>query len=1098
MRFMLVVLCALFGAAVSAAPAAARVPYALQPDLHGDRIVFVAESDLWSVAASGGLAQRLTSDEGSESFPRFSPDGRWIAFSAQYDGNQDVFVVAATGGEPRRLTWHPGADQVVEWTPDGKEIVFRSMRASGPGEWELFRIPVEGGEVTQLPLGWAARIDMDPASGLWAFNRAALETATWKRYRGGAAAQLWVGHPDRADYRMVSSFDGNHFFPMWIEGRIYHLADKGGTMNVWSMKPDGSDWKRHTEFAEWDARWAAKGDQGRIAFVMGGDVHVFTAADNTARKVEIELPSERALTRNRYPNAGQYLTTFSLSPEGDRLAVVARGEIFSVPVKDGVTLPVTRGSGARESYAEFSPDGKTLYFVSDASREEAIHSMDAWGRGEAKVVKPAGKDGWHFPPVPSPDGTWLAFSDQTQTLYVMPASGGAAKTVDRSVQSEIRQYVWSPDGRWLAYTKNVPTDYGSIHVYDTKEGVSRAVTGPTTADAWPAWDPDGRYLYFISNRAVNPFLGGRDWDDLDLKADKVYLVTLRKDVKNPLLDAEGLPPAGEDAGKKDSGKDEEKKDDAPKPVEIDFDGIADRVVELPVPHGNYFGMAATSGKVFYASVPVKGFAEQPGLFDEPGPENTLMAFDWEKKEASPFLEGISAFSLAAKGEKIAVMKQKGEIYVVGTAAPPGPDLGESKVDMSDLVIDLDPREEWEQIYYEGWRHERDFYWDPELAKLDWMRIRDQYAAMLPRIGTRAELQDLLGELIGELNNSHTYVWGGDYNVKPNFVATGLLGCETAREGNAFRVTRVYRGDPADNARSPLSEPGVGVKEGDYIQAVNHRPFAAGQPFLAAFAARAGKEVVLTVSDRASGGTTRDVVVVPVGNDGDLRYSDWVRRNREYVAEKTGGKIGYIHIPDMWQAGMIEFNTWFYPQLDKEGMIVDVRWNGGGAVSQIILERFRRHVLSWDRTRAGAVTTYPYRLVNGPFVVLTNEFAGSDGDIFPMAVQLEGLAPVIGARSWGGVVGIRGDKSLVDGGLLTQPEFAWWDARQGWDLENRGVIPDIPVQNLPQELASGKDAQLDRAIEEVLQRHRENPPARPEFGPVRERSREAFFRREMGN
>jgi tricorn protease len=1098
MRKIPFALLALAGAVVALVPAAAAKPgYYRYADLNGNRIVFTAEDDLWMVPAQGGAAHRVTSHEGAEYFAKFSPDGTRIAFTGEYDGNRDVYVMDAEGGEPRRLTWHPNSDEVLGWTPDGGSVIFRSSGEEPNHTYELFTVPADEGDPVKLPLGWACRISIDPETGLWAFNRKDRERATWKRYRGGTAPEVWVGDPAKADFHRITDFAGFDAFPMWHGGRIYTVCDQGGTFNIWSMLPDGSDRRRHTRFDTWDARWPSMAPDGRIVFTLGADLHVFDPASNTETRIDIDLPSDRVLTRVRYPDPTEYITGFALSPDADRLAVVARGEIFSVPVKDGVTLPVTHGSGARERGAGFDNEGKRIVYITDASHEESIVSRDAWGRGEPATVKAAGTTGWHFPPVWSPDGKWIAYADQTQTLFVVTAGGGTPKAVDHSDQSEITHYAWSLDGRWLAYSKAGATDYSSVYVYDTQSGKTTAVTGPATDDFAPTWDPDGRYLYFLSNRATNPILGVRDWDNIEAKSGKVYLLVLQKDGKSPLAELEGLPPDDKAGAKKKGGKGgkdkDDDEDDAVKPVTIDFDGLAGRVVELPVDFGVYVGLAATAKTVYYASVPLEGFAEGPGLFEEAGPNGTLMAFDLEKKKAKPFMEGIGGFGLSAKAGKIAVMKDKGELYVVPADAPAPEDLSDAKVSLDGMVIDLDPREEWEQMYYEGWRHMRDFFWDPGMGGVDWKAVRDQYATLFPRLTTREDLRDLLGELIGEMNNSHTYVWGGDSGKRVTQVSTGLLGADVVREGVAYRVARIYRADPADGVRSPLREPGVNVKEGDTIVSVNHIPFAAGGSFLSAFEKLAGKEVVLGISDRP-GGAVRVVVVTPMGSDSDLRYSDWVRQNREYVAEKTGGRIGYVHIPDMWKDGLIEFNTWFYPQLDKEGMVVDARWNGGGAVSQMIIERLARKVVSFDRARGGGVYTYPARTLNGPFVVLTNEFAGSDGDIFPAVVQLQKMAPVIGMRSWGGVVGIRGDKPLVDGGMLTEPEFAWWDAR-GWAIENHGVDPDIEVQNMPQDLAKGVDAQLDRAITEVMALHQANPPLVPEFGPVRDRSRKAFLERE---
>ncbi len=1087
---------------LAAAPLQAAPEYFQFPDIHGDKLVFCAEADLWLASTDGGTPQRLTTHEGTEYFPSFSPDGRQIAFTGEYEGNRDVYVVPVTGGEPQRLTWHPAGDEVIGWWPDGRKVIFRSGRNDPHGTPHLFTVDLEGGDPQELPLSWAARIDVDPDSGMYAFNRTSRERATWKRYRGGTASDIWVGHPDRQDYKQITDFAGMDLFPMWHGGRIYFLSDQGGTANIWSIKPDGTDRRRHTDLGKWDARWPAMGPDGRIVFTLAADLQIFDPQSGKVRKVDIDLPSDRPLTRTRYPSPARSITDVALAPDGERVAVVTRGEIFSVPVKDGVTLPITRGTGSRERGISYDQKGEKILYITDEPHEDEFRLIDAWGRGEPTVVKKAGTKTWHNDPQMSPDGKWIAWSDNSFALYVMPAEGGKPKEVDRSTQYEIRSFRWSPDGRWLAYDKTLPNDYNSVFIYDTQEGQVHPITGPNTNDYYPTWDPDGRYLYFISDRATNPLIGETDYIDVEFKNDQLYMVLLRKDVKNPLANLNGLPPeegkdekADEDKDKKEEKSDEkgdkEKKDeDKLEPVKIDFEGLAERFVELPVERGNYYGLGASSSHLFFISVPSRGMAEAPGFFREQEPIASLMAYSLEDKEADTFMAGVLGYDLNAKADKLAVMKNRGELYVVGAGSPPS-DLSKSKVDLSDIVVELDPREEWAQIYYEAWRQLRDFYWDRNLGGVDWEAKRDQYATLLPRLTSRADLSDLLGQLYGEMCTSHTYVWGGDSGVDVPHISTGLLGADLVREGKAYKVARIYRADDADRVRSPLQEPGVDVKEGDYILAVNRLPFDGQHPFHSAMANLAGNEVLLTVNDKPKMDGSREVMVVPLGSESDLRYADWVRRNREYVAEKTGGKIGYIHVPDMGSSGMIEFNTWFYPQLDKEGMVVDVRWNGGGSVSQILLDRLRRHVLSWDRNWGGAVSTYPYRVLNGPFVVLTNEFAGSDGDIFPQAVQLEKLAPVIGIRSWGGVVGINSLRPLVDGGIVTMSQSAWWDPRDGWGLENRGVIPDIEVQNMPQELARGVDTQLDRGIQEVMRLHEEHPPAEPQFGPVPGRDRKDY-------
>lgn len=1092
---------------LAAGSALAAAPYVGQADLHGDRIVFTAEDDLWSCDRQGRDVRRLTSFAGTEYFPHVAPDGKLVAFTGEYDGNRDVYVIPVGGGEPRRLTWHPGADEVVGWHPDGR-VIFRSRRTDPHGDWHVYFVAPGGGDPQEAPLGPATRLAVDPASGRWAFNVTERERATWKRYRGGTAADIWVGDPKQADFRQITGFAGPDEQPMWTDGRIWFLSDQGGTANLWRIEPDGSGRAPVTTFTAWDVRWPAMGDDGTIVFTLGGNLQLCDTATGKVTAVSVDLPSDRVLTRTRYRASSRDLQGFDLSPDGERLLVEVRGELFSVPVKEGVTLPVTRGTGARERAAHFGHDGKQVLYWCDETGEDALQRKDAWGRGEAKVLRKPGRGPWPFDPVPSPDGKWIAWTDSDFRLMVMQADGGGEREADRGARGNPRNLTWSPDGRWLAYAKDLASEYSSLFLYDTKDAKVHEVTGPYTSDHSPAWDPDGRYLWFVSNRATNPVLGQTDLQNVEVRNELLYCLLLRPDVKSPMLQDAGLPPAldkdgaGQD-GKKDDAKDgkkDEKKDgerdEAPKPVEIDFAGLADRVVEIPVGRGDYVGLSATASHVFYVSQPLEGMAEGPDFFEEAAPNATLMAWSLEDREATPFVPGISAYELEAKAGKLAVMTQRGQVFVVAAASPPGEGLQKGKVKLDDAVVELEPRAEWTQIYWEAWRQMRDFYWDANMAGLDWDAIGQRYAGLLDRLASRADLSDLIGQLYGEASTSHSYVFGGDAGVQVPRVGTGLLGADLVRDGDGYRIARILRGDAADRVRAPLDEPGVDADEGDVVLAVNGQAVKDAPNLHALLAGLAGKPVLLAVADDAGGKNRREALVTPLGDDGQLRYADWVRRNREYVSEKTGGRIGYIHVPDMGTSGMVAFNKWFYPQLDKEGMVVDVRWNGGGFVSQMLVERLRRPVLAFDRARNGAVQTYPYRVLNGPFVVLTNENAGSDGDIFPQAIQLEGLAPVIGKRSWGGVVGINAIRPLQDGGLVTQPVVAWWDAQKGWGVENHGVDPDIVVDNLPQDLARGVDAQLDRGIAEVLKLHAAEPPLRPDFEPVPARTREAHRAREL--
>lgn len=1070
------------GVAALAAPA-----YIRAPDLHGGDVVFAAVGDLWIAPVDEGPPRQLTASPGDESVPSFSPDGERVAYTGQYDGNSDVYVIPVGGGEPRRLTWHPWRDEVIGWTPDGK-ILFRTGAYHPHGTSEVFTVDPAGGEPEQLPVGYAARVAMDPASGLWALDRIGYERRTWKRYRGGMAGDLWLGDPKKSDFRQITESEYSESFPMWSGGRLFFLSDRGGTADLWSVASDGTAPVRHTDGGDWDARTPSVGNDGRIVFTRAGDLHLFDPASGTERTIAVDLEAERTPTRRRYPDVRSQMTWYNLAPEGDRVAVVARGEVFSVPVEPGVVLPVT-ATGARESWASYSPDGKRLVYVTDASGEEAIVTADAWGRGEPKVVQPAGAVAWHFWPVWSPDGKRIAWSDSSQTLWVAPADGSAApKQVDRGVY-EILDYCWSPDGRYLAYGRNDALEYSSVWIWDVQTGTTHRITSEATDDHSPTWDPEGRYLYFVSERSTNPLLGARDFEVVEVRNSRLMVTLLRDDVENPFADDAGVPgaepPVVEEKKRRKKRRQaaEEEKTPGPRAITIDWDGIARRQVQVPVDRGSYDGLQATEGALFWLSLPTVGLMEEDeGLA-------TLMAWDFEDEEERTVATGISGYEIPLGGQKM-ILAKRGALYVTD-ALPEPADLADAAVDLSGVVVELDPREEWKQIYFETWRQMRDFYWDEGMAGVDWQAVRDRYATLLPRISTRQELADLLGELIGELATSHTYVWGGDAPSRIDAVSTGLLGADGVREGDAWRITRIYHGDAADEITNPLQVPGHEVKEGEYLIALNNRPLRADRPLLAELEGKAGVPVLLTVSPTASGKGARTVVVTPTADDNRLRYVDWVRRNREYVAEKSGGKFGYVHVPDMGTEGLVAFETWFYPQLDEEGLVVDVRWNSGGYVSQLLVERLGRDVIGFGRARGGAVTTYPRRVLNGPFVVLLNEFAGSDGDIFPKAVQLEGLAPVIGTRSWGGIIGIRADKSLVDGGQSTQPEFASWYPSGGWLVENHGVDPDVVVQNLPQDLAQGRDPQLDAGIAVLVRLHAEHPPIVPVFGPVPSKSRDAF-------
>ncbi len=1091
--------------------AGAEVGYYRFPTLHGERIVFAAEGDLWEVPIHGGQATRLTTHEGNEGFPRFSPDGQWLAFSAQYDGNVDVYVMPAAGGEPQRLTYHPMPDEVIAWRPDSEHIVFRSRRESPNGDWFLYEVPRTGGHPQLVKIGRAALAAFSPDGRYVAFNRFSDEFRNWKRYTGGTAQDLWLAdlQATGADFaRKITDWPGTDTFPMWHAGRLYFLSDRNGRMNVHVMDPDGRNVRALTEHAEYDVRWPDQ-QGGRIVYMHGGDLWLLDLAAGRSARVEITLPTDRILRRPQVENAAKTLESYELDRKGKRLLVSARGELWVAPTRPGRFIQLTQTSGVRERGGVFSRDGRQVAAITDETGEQELAVWDAAGRAAHRVLTDRGR-GWIFPPVWSADGKWLAYADLTQAIFLVDAASGAVTEVDRSDVWEIKDYAFSPDGKWLAYVKPNANRYRSIHLYHVETGARGTVSSGFSDDSEPTWDPQGKYLYFMSERVINPVLDVFDMQHISHDTSRPCLAVLARGGKSPLLPEELLEPekkpkkkgsadtqaAGEtkDEQKRGEQQDEEEDEEEDKlpEVKLDLEDLATRVVELPVKPGNYFGLEAVKGKLLYLSQPRPGLLDDDWLDEDTEPKATLHVYDFDRREDEVLLPKLRDYSLSGNGARIAWRMD--EEILVADLDKLGKELDaaelKEKLDLRELPLLVDPRAEWAQIFTEAWRLQRDFYWAENMAGIDWPTMKDRYGRLLPRIATRQELNDLIGQLLGELATSHTYIWGGDARTAQS-VGVGLLGADLAPDAaaDAWRIVRVLRPELWEtNVAAPLTASHASVQDGEYLFGVNGRDLRAADNVYARLANLAEREVLLTVGPRADRSGTRDVQVRTLAHEGELRYRDWVRRNRAWVAARTGGKVGYLHLPDMGGEGLAAFIRQFYPQIETDALIVDVRYNGGGFVSQMIIERLRREVVAWDRPRRGALEKYPYRTHVGPKVVLVNEEAGSDGDIFPYVFQMLKLGPVIGTRTWGGVIGIRGDKTFIDGGLSTQPEYAWFDRRWGWDLENRGVEPDIVVDNRPEDQVAGRDAQLERGLAEIERMLAENPPQRPAPPPVPDKSR----------
>jgi len=1065
--------------------------YPRYPTYHSGVVVFSAEGDLWQVSAAGGLARRLTAHRGREYFAHFSPDGKWLAFSGDYDGNQDVFVMPAVGGRPRRLTYHPASDQVLGWTPDSGAVLFRSRRFHPHRAWTLHTVALKGGMPKRLPLGRGARLTWEPEGKRVAINRISRDFRRWKRYAGGRAAQIFLGDLEGGTFRKVTTFKGTNAYPMWHGGRIYFASDRTGTVNLWSMSAAGADLKQHTRFAGFDVRFPSL-SQGKIVYQHKFGLRLLDLETGKDSAIGLRIVSDALRTRVRFTSPTRYLTRYDLSPDGSYLGVEVRGNLHLVPAqKHGRRITLSRSSGSREQGLSFSPNGRWVATVSDAKGEMEVFVYDTKGTEAPRQVTRDGKC-FKYEPVWSPDGKTLAFSDSENRLFGVPATGGVPAEIDRSRRGRISGYSFSPDSRWLAYAKMDDNYYSSIFLYEVATRKVVRVTDSFHDDWSPRWSPDGEYLVFLSDRTVNPILDRVDLETILDKMTKPYLVLLSKETRSPFLPRDPGQPEKKGAGPKKPGI------KATGRVAIDTDGIGERIVEVPVKAGNIRGLWAGKDVLLFIRMPTFGMTDWEAYWW--GKELTvpLRRFDFSKKKENAFAPAIRGYAVSEDGKKIALrlIKARFAVFPLGKAAPKGKALAEHLVALGNIREQVDPRAEWRQIFNEAWRLMRDFYWTKDMAGVDWKAMYDKYRPFLVRITTREELQDLIGEMVAELSLGHTYVWGGDQR-RGRRVPVGLLGADlTADKSGFFKFARVYRGaNWHRKRRAPLTLPHVGVKEGDLLLKVDGRRIKATDNVYRFLQKGAGQRISLTVGKTPNEAAARQVELKLLGSERPVRYADWVRRNRELVSQKTGGKVGYLHIPNMMSRGMVEFDRWFYPQVRKQGLIVDARWNGGGFVSAIMVKRLARKILSWRRSRHGWISPYPSNTLNGRIVVLTNESAGSDGDIFPRAIQVAKIGPVIGTRTWGGVVGISLQNPLVDRGISTRPRtFAWWEPKRRWRLEGEGVTPDIVVDNDPGAVHRGRDAQLAKGIEVVLARITRKPPHAPVWGPSPDKSKTAWVKK----
>lgn len=1069
---------ALVVAASVSAPAQIDARLMRYPDVSATQIVFTYANDLWIVPKAGGTAQRLSTPKGEESFARFSPDGREVAFSGNYDGNLDVYTLPVTGGVPTRITHHPMPDRMVDWTPDGQSILFASGMESGKDRFnKLFTVAKGGGLPKALPLPYAEFGALSPDGKVLAYQPISTDFRTWKRYRGGMASEIWFYDLEKKTAsRLPSEGGSNDSQPMWHGGKLYFLSDRDGSKraNVWSYDLATKAFKQITFFKDYDAHFPAIGPSD-IVLEAGGRLHRIELPSEKVVEVKVEVVTDQATLRPREENASRLLKNPTLSPQGKRVLFEARGEVFSVPAEKGYVLDLTRTPGAAERYPALSPDGKQVAYFSDRTGEYELYLRPADGSGQERQVTHLGP-GFRYRISWSPDGKQVVFADQAMRINLCDLATGKVQAVDKGLflfdgPLEAFRASWSPDSRWVAFPLDTPNRNSVIALYDTKTGQRHQVTAPFYNAGDPAFDPEGRYLFLSTGQQFAPTYSDLDGTWVYAATTRLAALPLRKDVPSPLAPRNDVDAAKDEKkeDKKETGNGGAKKDadkpEAPKAVEIDFDGLESRMVLLPPVAGYYTDLAATKGKLAYRrAAQLNPMAE---AFT-----GTLYTYDLEEREEKAVLADVDGALLSGDGKKVLVNRK--QEYALLDLKPD--QKFEKKLPTGELLMTVDPRAEWQQIFNDAWRLERDMFYDPGMHGVDWKAQKARYGKLLQDCVTREDVNFVIGELISELNASHAYRGGGDQEM-PARLGVGLLGADFTLEHGAYRIKTILRGADWDaSVRGPLAQPGLQVKAGDYLLAVNRIPLDAHVDPWAAFQGLAGKTVLLTVNDKPTLDGAREVTVETVANDYPLRYWAWIEANRRYVEKASGGRIGYVYVPDTGIGGQNDLVRQFRGQWDKEGLIIDERFNSGGQIPDRFIEMLGRETLNYWGVRDGKDWQWPQIAHDGPMAMLINGWSGSGGDLFPHYFRQAGLGPLIGRRTWGGLIGISGSPALIDGGTVTVPTFGIYSKEGKWIVEGHGVDPDIEVMDDPALLAQGKDPQLDRAIQEVEAALKKQPPA----------------------
>ena len=1049
------------------------------PTINGNQIVFSYAGDLYTVPVSGGMARKLTSDAGYEMFSHFSPDGSTIAFTAQYDGNTEIYTIPSKGGVPARLTITAtlGRDDISDrmgpnnivmgWTPDGKNIIYRSRKQTfNDFIGQLFTVPVTGGMSKELPLPAGGFNSYSPDGKQLAYNRVFREFRTWKYYKGGMADDIWIYDFAAKSTRNITSNTAQDIFPMWFGDEIYFCSDRDRTMNLFSYNLKNGQTRKVTNYTEYDIKFPSAGDN-RIIYENGGFIYIFDIRTQTATKVSVQIADDFNTSRNELKDATRFLASVNPSPDGNRVVVAGRGDIFSVPVKEGITRNLTSSSNAHDREATWSPDSKWIAYLSDASGEYEIYIAKQDG-SEPPVQLTTGADTYKFSIRWSPDSKKILWNDKMLRLQYVDISTKEVTLVDKSKVWEYRSFDWSPDSRWITYSQTSENGMQQVMLFNTEDKKISPVTDEWFSSDQPTFSRNGKYLIFTSDRTFNPIYSNVEWNFAYQDMTKLYLVTLQKDTPSPFAPSndevkmddtkdsdEDQPEKSEKPEKnKKSGKDQ-KKDNEPepssKPEKIDLEGLQQRIIEIPVEAGNYWNLWSVEDKIYYNMANDKGMSAK--------------VYDLKQKKETELGSDVS-FDITANGKKMLV-RQRNRYTMIDL--PSSKISTEKYIDMADMKIWIDNRQEWNQIYDEAWRQMRDFFYVPNMHGVDWKAMHSKYAVMLPWVNNRNDLTYLIGEMIAELSVGHAYINGGERKPVEK-INLGLLGARLSKhESGYFLIDSLLQGaNWSRDMRSPLTEVGVGAAKGDFITSINGKSTKNIADINALLINKSDKNVELTLNSSPEEGG-RKVLVVPVNDESKLYYYTWVQNNIRKVDKATNGQVGYIHIPDMSAEGLNEFVKYFYPQLAKKALIIDDRGNGGGNVSPMIIERLNREIQRNNTARnVEVIGQTPTKMMLGPKVLLINNYSASDGDLFPYGFKKHQLGKVIGTRTWGGVVGIRGSLPFIDGADLRKPEFASFSADESkWIIEGFGVEPDIEIDNDPAREYEGIDDQLNKAIEVVL-------------------------------